>query len=82
MCESLDEFSCSKFPNNNLGVVSRADYIFVTIAYNDPSDVIKMGMKRRLQSQSVTIPNFYDSKKVSLTFAYPSSAALTIKDPV
>lgn len=43
--ELLDNFSGGEFPNYDLGVVSRADYIFVTVANDDPSNIIKVGMK-------------------------------------
>ena len=43
--QSLNKFSSSEFPYNYLSIVSRADYVFVTVAYYDPGDVIKVSMQ-------------------------------------
>jgi len=41
----LNDFSSRQFPNYDLSVVSRADYIFVTVADDDPGYVVKVGVK-------------------------------------
>jgi len=79
----LNDFSSRQFPNYDLSVVSRADYIFVTVADDNPGYVVKVGVKWCLKSESITVPDLDDTKGVRFVErTYPSSAALTIKDPV
>lgn len=45
VCESLHKLTSGQLPNYDLSVVSRANYIFVTIADNDISYVVEVRMQ-------------------------------------
>lgn len=88
LVELFDDLTCLQFPNNYLCVFSCA--CNKPIAFTDVyvSNIVKVTVQRRLQSQSLSVPDLDDAKMhivnsiLMKNETYPSSAPLTIKRPV